>query len=622
MPETSGVELLQAVQKQVKQIQTSSLDLSFNELLDMYTSQELIIDPEYQRAFRWSEGKESRFIESLVLGMPIPPIFVIELEDSKYELIDGLQRLSSYFHFRGAIELEIFDKHIKKGEGLQLRECDIVRELNGLDHDHLPTAMQIRLKRHFIRVEVVKKDSDQRLRYHMFKRLNTGGETLSQQEIRNCTVRLLEGGATFMRFLTELSNTEGFRVCTLNLSEENYQQKFDQELVLRFFAFKNNRDEYVHDVSDFMTDYMESIADPEIASPFDYDGEKQVFLRTFTTLAKLLEDRAFGWVNKAGTIVRGFAVYHFEAFTLGIQPFLGRVNLDDAAQTREPSRSHGGHKARSRFPRDYDWRRSQFARRARGADRFCPHGTRTRIVTIDIVWAQLEQELLWRQQEIRLLSNTRNALKTEDDRDRFRRAQLVMLYAHAEGFCKIALLIYAKSINIQQMQRSLACDELVASSLAQLFHALEFGDKKGKVFRSPAPQDEKFLLLFRRRDFVREIDAFMRSPLLIPDEAVDLQDNLNSTVLRKSLFRLGFPVDLMASYEEALNELVNRRNDIAHGLYDTVVRAADYERLERAVLNAMDHIVLRIIDALEQQTYLRPSAATDPVDHLSVGEMC
>jgi hypothetical protein len=328
----AGTALLQAVQRQVKQIQTSSLDLSFNELLDMYKSEELVIDPEYQRAFRWSEGKESRFIESLVLGMPIPPLFVIELDDGKYELIDGLQRLSSYFHFRGELELQILERHFVKGTGLVLRECDIVKELNGLDHDNLPAAMQIRLKRHFIRVEVIRKDSDQRLRYHMFKRLNTGGENLSEQEIRNCTVRLLEGGATFMRFLGELSASADFRRCTENLTEEARQQSFDQELVLRFFAFKNNRDEYEHDVSDFMTDYMESIADPEGGHTFDYETEREVFQATFKVLATLLEDRAFGWVNKSGTIVRGFAVYHFEAFTLGIQPCLDRIDLADTNQ--------------------------------------------------------------------------------------------------------------------------------------------------------------------------------------------------------------------------------------------------------------------------------------------------
>jgi hypothetical protein len=330
-PRNSGAGLLQAVQRQVKQIQTSSLDLSFNELLDMYSNDELQIDPNYQRAFRWSSGKESRFIESLILGMPIPPVFVIELEDGKYELIDGLQRLSSYFHFRGALDLESFDRAIKKGEELILSDCDIVSELNGLTHSSLPSAMQIRLKRHFIRVEVIRKESDQRLRYHMFKRLNTGGENLSEQEIRNCTVRLLGNGDTFMKFLIDLSRNAEFLICTQNLTEESKQQRFDQELVLRFFAFKNWREKYTHDVADFLTDFMEEVSDPIRKSQFDYEQEGELFRKTFRILTATLEDRAFGWVNKAGNIVRGFAVYHFEAFTLGIQPYLDSIDVTDEA---------------------------------------------------------------------------------------------------------------------------------------------------------------------------------------------------------------------------------------------------------------------------------------------------
>jgi Protein of unknown function DUF262 len=329
-PDTSA-KLLTAVQRQVKKVQTSSLDLSFNELLDMYKSSELIIDPEYQRAFRWSVGKESRFIESLILGMPIPPIFVIELEDSKYELIDGLQRLSSYFHFRSSLTFESADRTIRPDEALVLTDCDIVEELNDLRHDDLPTSMQIRLKRHFIRVEVIRKDSDQRLRYHMFKRLNTGGENLSEQEIRNCTVRLLDQGAAFMKFIIELSTSEDFKICTDYVSDESRQQRFDQELVLRFFAFKNNREAYKHDVSDFITDYMESVSDPTKGVAFDYIRERELFAKTFRVLSKCLEDRAFGWMNKSGTIVRGFAVYHFEALTLGLQTVLDRIDVDDAA---------------------------------------------------------------------------------------------------------------------------------------------------------------------------------------------------------------------------------------------------------------------------------------------------
>jgi hypothetical protein len=192
--------------------------------------------------------------------------------------------------------------------------------------------MQIRLKRHFIRVEVIRKDSDQRLRYHMFKRLNTGGENLSEQEIRNCTVRLLAGGAQFMKFLIELSKNEDFQTSTQNLTEEAIQERFDQELVLRFYAFKNNRAKYTHDVADFLTEFMESISDPAIKAEFDYDMEREVFRKTFKVLSTTLDDRAFGWTNKAGNIVRGFAVYHFEAFTLGIQPFLDKIDLADGAK--------------------------------------------------------------------------------------------------------------------------------------------------------------------------------------------------------------------------------------------------------------------------------------------------
>jgi hypothetical protein len=325
MPDQNGgAVLLDAVHNKIKKVQTTSLDLSFNELMDMYTLGELVVDPEYQRAFRWSEGKESRFIESLVLGMPIPPIFVIEQEEGRYELIDGLQRLSSYFHFRGKLALDATDRKIANGEFLRLTDCDIVGELNDRQHDDLPAAIQIRLKRHFIRVEVIGKDSDERLRYHMFKRLNTGGENLSEQEIRNCTVRLLTGGAAFMKFIAELNAIETFRICTDTLTDDSRQKRFDQELVLRFFAFKNNREAYKHDVSDFMTEYMESIANA--VSSFDYERERQLFTKTFEVLAKTLEERAFGWVNKKGTIVRGFAVYHFEAFTLGIQSALERID--------------------------------------------------------------------------------------------------------------------------------------------------------------------------------------------------------------------------------------------------------------------------------------------------------
>ncbi len=77
-----NVDIINAIDKQVQQVRTRSLDLSFNELMDMYENEELIIQPEYQRMFRWNNTKQSQFIESLILELPIPPIFVIETEDN------------------------------------------------------------------------------------------------------------------------------------------------------------------------------------------------------------------------------------------------------------------------------------------------------------------------------------------------------------------------------------------------------------------------------------------------------------------------------------------------------------------------------------------------------------
>src|SRR6185503_5732981 len=89
------VALINAIDSRLKKVHTQALDLSFNELLDMHRNGELDISPEYQRLFQWSEGARSRFVESLLLEMPVPPIYVVEEEDGRYLLIDGLQRISS-----------------------------------------------------------------------------------------------------------------------------------------------------------------------------------------------------------------------------------------------------------------------------------------------------------------------------------------------------------------------------------------------------------------------------------------------------------------------------------------------------------------------------------------------
>ena len=102
---------------------------------------------------------------------------------------------------------------------------------------------------------------------------------------------------------------------------------------MRFFALKNWRHRFRHDVTDFLTEYMEAISDPDAPIEFDYEREERVFQKTFDVLAKTLGDTAFSRANKTRTgLVRGFGIYQFEAFTVGIQRGLDAVDLDSEAQ--------------------------------------------------------------------------------------------------------------------------------------------------------------------------------------------------------------------------------------------------------------------------------------------------
>ncbi|PAX99504.1 hypothetical protein CKO50_20765 [Pseudoalteromonas sp. HM-SA03] len=324
-------KLILSLEENVEKVHTQSLDISFNELLDMYTDGELDINPDYQRLFRWSPGAQSRFIESLLLEMPVPPIYVVETDNGSYQLIDGLQRFSSYLHLRGQLTADHLTPPINKGDFLELQECDIVNELNTLKFDQLPTSLKIRLKRAFVRVEVVRKGSDNKFRYHMFKRLNTGGEALTNQQLRNCTIRMLD--PTFIDFVIRKSkDNEDYKACIHNISPQQKLGSFDQELVLRFFSLKNYKDKFTHDVADFLTEYMENVSDPEnLDVQFDYAQEEAIFDKTFKILNKCLQQKAFGRVGENG-VQSNFSVYHFEAICIGLQSVVDRIEPSDDTQ--------------------------------------------------------------------------------------------------------------------------------------------------------------------------------------------------------------------------------------------------------------------------------------------------
>ncbi|SFK29551.1 DUF262 domain-containing protein [Brevibacillus centrosporus] len=300
------------LEEQSLSTKTLSFDMSIGEIMSIYQNGELIIDPDFQRLFRWSREKQSQFIESLLLEFPIPPVFVIERNDGIYELIDGLQRITTVLRFFGVQEIEGENKWSLEG-------CDLVKELNGLSVNNLPLSERLKLKRTPLRMVVVKKNSNPHVKFEIFRRLNTGGEKLSDQEIRNCIMRIINN--QFNEFIISSSRNTNYVRCIDSLSEERINQKYDQELVLRFFAFKNSRDDFRHDVGEFLTDFMRDVSEGQ--KQFDYNHERNVFEKTFLLLERILGNEIFCSYSR-GRFVQQFRVNFYEAFTLGIQTVLNK----------------------------------------------------------------------------------------------------------------------------------------------------------------------------------------------------------------------------------------------------------------------------------------------------------
>lgn len=226
-------------------------------------------------------------------------------------------------------------------------------------------------------------------------------------------------------------------------------------------------------------------------------------------------------------------------------------------------------------------------------------------MTLDDVWAQLETDMSWRQGELRLLSNAVAGSVRRSDQDRVRRAILVMLYAHTEGFCKVALSTYVKAINDRRLKGREVVEWITAASFEDVFDALEHGDSKGRVFKGALPNDKYLHIFCRRRDFVAEMDDLLDRTVYVPVEAVDTESNLSSKVLRRNLFKLGLSLGAFADYESDLDELVHRRNNIAHGVDAGMVASRVYEKLQRSAFGFMDVLTLSIVGAIEAGSYLR-----------------
>lgn len=246
-------------------------DFSLAAIYDMVMHDAIDIAPHYQRRDRWSPEKQSALIESFLLNVPVPPVYLSEDEYGQYSVIDGKQRITAIRDFLS-------------GE-LRLRSLKKFPELEGTKFSDLPVQLQNALTvRPYIRVTTLLKQSNENLKYEVFLRLNTGGDTLKPQEIRNVAY-----SGPFNDLLFELSESQ-FLKNRLKITSEkspSFRSMEDLEHVLRFFTIEQRWESIGNVLSEEMDDFM---ARQRNSAP---EGLRRKFLRALDACSQIWGHHAF-----------------------------------------------------------------------------------------------------------------------------------------------------------------------------------------------------------------------------------------------------------------------------------------------------------------------------------------
>lgn len=192
--------------------------------------------PPYQRKFVWNVERQSKFIESILLGLPIPFMFMADMQDGRLEVVDGSQRLQT------------LDKFLSNQ--LTLIKLKRLKTLNEFTFNDLPISQQRRFKNQPIRVIILSDKATEIIRKEIFERINTGSDNLKDMEVRKGAYQ-----GPFYDFVAECSaNPRLIDLCPLSESRENRQER--EELVLRFFAYSEGYLHFKHEVKAFLDEFM------------------------------------------------------------------------------------------------------------------------------------------------------------------------------------------------------------------------------------------------------------------------------------------------------------------------------------------------------------------------------
>lgn len=249
--------------------------------------------PDYQRDLTWPEEHQSRFIESVLMGLPIPLLFLADVEgkEGRAEIVDGSQRVRTLARFM-------------QGE-LRLSDLKKLDKLNGFTYGDLPPSRKRRFGRHTVRMIEMREGVDEESRRDIFSRINTGNLRLNPMEVRWGTQ-----DGPFLRFIRQCSEDARFKKL-VPLSEKAIKLREPQEFVLRFFAYLENYREFDRSVIDFLNDYLKN-------AQKSFDTEAEAEKKAHLEWDRMLDfaEKHFGTFAKKQGHVRTPRI-RFEAMSVG-----------------------------------------------------------------------------------------------------------------------------------------------------------------------------------------------------------------------------------------------------------------------------------------------------------------
>lgn len=275
-----NILLEEKYRQQMRQIHPQKIELPISTLQQMIKDQ-IALNPEFQRRDRWDTKKQSRFVESVIMNVPIPPIFLGEDEYGSYVVLDGRQRLTAIHEFL---------KNTYALVGLT-----VWKELNGQRYTDLEKeGLHKALIRRFIPAILLLKESSPEVKYDVFDRLNTGGVEANKMEIRNAVFR---GGFTKLiqkcSALPEFRRLWGIPEDAKSLSDNSiYTTMEDMEYVLRFFAIRK-ADEIEGRFQDYLGLFMKSRNDQYAADPAQATVDESLFSKSIKATLAILGENAF-----------------------------------------------------------------------------------------------------------------------------------------------------------------------------------------------------------------------------------------------------------------------------------------------------------------------------------------